>query len=562
VELNGNSYCIASLDPHLKPDSMHTEKADLRTTSFHRSQPGFPSSRKARECDPEQIQTDNNLVNHESTKKLQRAKKKVNPQEYTDHDDLCLKLSKTISLKAITIPWWEVYMSKLINAYTAFPVDHEVAKQVKSIMDHEPFENPATIVKINHISHVVDESTQKYIERKCYLSRMASLVSWLLIIHTGTQMKFFPHLSPEEEKYSNTALVDWLLSKTSSSHSTIPTDQRLPERHNAMRESALNEVAIIITEYLSKEPVQEKSISTSSKLLLIWYQEHKSHILQPLDQKSYEEYLGFLIKNATLQARKMKEKFENLVGSPVPMKFGCFQPSREIKLPAHMMPEKYVDHIKGIDMEGIPLLERIKKFHKTEIRAWKILFHFDDIPVYLVVDKNNPKSGWLRISWRMQKRTQPQKVTQKLNSLIGSLIQCHTSLKKVAHIQEGDNKILFLEETQKEFIDWIEKILFTPDEGMPLLGKINKINRPLNRTQFGDIQIAVIYYLSYPRSYKMLPKMSMGFIGTWLKTHYPSEWIHLFGDDNSFVEFMENLFLTNGDQFEQFRLKRNNLVIS
>ncbi|PLW48779.1 hypothetical protein PCASD_03173 [Puccinia coronata f. sp. avenae] len=52
-------------DPHLKPDSMHTEKADLRTTSFHRSQPGFPSSRKARECDPEQIQTDNNLVNHE-----------------------------------------------------------------------------------------------------------------------------------------------------------------------------------------------------------------------------------------------------------------------------------------------------------------------------------------------------------------------------------------------------------------------------------------------------------------------------------------------------------------
>jgi hypothetical protein len=116
--------------------------------------------------------------------------------------------------------------------------------------------------------------------------------------------------------------------------------------------------------------------------------------------------------------------------------------------------------------------------------------------------------------------------------------------------------LFFLDNKEINFISWIKKNFFTPEEGFPIFGPVLKVHKPLDRSQFGDIQISLIRYLSDPCSYRFLHKLPIGLIGCWLKTYYPHQWIIVFNNDDLFAIFMRDL-LNVEEKFKALFEKKN-----
>jgi hypothetical protein len=237
------------------------------------------------------------------------------------------------------------------------PTDEAVTKA--KFADTENFQGLSNLINFTRISHsIIDESTHSYIQKNSYLSRIGKLAHWILFIHTATLMCFVPHLTPEEEKYSNNALIDWLFSKTAPPCCIIPVKERIPQSNDHMNKSLLEEGRMITIQCLSREIVEERYISNSCKLLLIWYRKSHSQISEHL--KGFDEAnLIFLVENVISQAKRLKRKFQKKLESLGPlMKFGCFHPSCQMKLSTHMNPEKYSETLEGFDVKNMLLVEK------------------------------------------------------------------------------------------------------------------------------------------------------------------------------------------------------------
>jgi hypothetical protein len=117
----------------------------------------------------------------------------------------------------------------------------------------------------------------------------------------------------------------------------------------------------------------------------------------------------------------------------------------------------------------------------------------------------------------------------------------------------GTNMSDFLEESQKHFINWIQKELFEPEESLPVFGKVGKVDKPYDKSKFGDIQLVFIKYFSTRRGFYILPNLSIGLLGSWLKIYDQGQWERHFIDDRSFATFMLKILSANQYRFMDFK---------
>jgi hypothetical protein len=326
------------------------------------------------------------------------------------------------------------------------------------------------------------------------------------------RINFYSDLIPKEPEYSINSLIDWLVSKTFLPFSSVLNLSKLPQESDShMNELELGEIKMILIEYLSKEIDSEKSILISCKLFLVWYREFDPQTLQIPKLETDQMETVFLIKNAISQAKKLKENFGNHLDSLFSRKFGDSQPSEKMKLPNSVVPQKYIDSIEVSEMKSFPisLVKKIETLFKQGRKSICNYNQFEDIPViYLVRDQENIHSGWFKIAYQFElgRMVTPREMLQCVNSLIAYLIQCHGFLKNIISIPDGDEKKCFMENSQENLMNWIEKIFFGTEIGMPIFGKVEKIDEPLVRSRFSDIQISLIYYFSSPRSISFFPE--------------------------------------------------------
>jgi hypothetical protein len=469
--------------------------------------------------------------------------------DYKTCQALCSKLNKIRGLKQLQNPFLQISINKVFQSYDRFRgfLDCGNLKYIE-VKENIP------IARVINILNFSDESAKSYIEKRHYLSHMRSLMNWTLFIHTATQMSSFPDIIPKEMEDSVNEFIDWFIPKTLLPFSSILEIQRAFQEKHSINKLELGKVQMILIEYLSKKIDEEKAIFAASNILSIWYKECKPQTSK-ISKSEYESWNSDLLINNTIsKAPELKVKIENLLESLFFMNFGDFHPSTEnIKLPKSMIPTRYITSIEAIELENSSMVRKIESFVKMDLNSLHNYKYFEDIPVYLVVDKDNLHSGWVKIAHRISEAPKPEHMLHRVYSLIYYLISCHSLLKKAISISDGDERNYFLEETQTNFMRWIENICLEPEWSMPLFGKIEKIDKTLNKYKFGDIQISLIYYFSFARSYRMLPKISFSLIGCWFKTFYNYEWSKIFRDDDSFIVFMCNLLFENPHQFEFFR---------
>jgi hypothetical protein len=414
------------------------------------------------------------------------------------------------------------------------------------------FEN-LSIVKFMNYSFLVDELTATYITEKIFIRRMSNLISWLSIIQKSNEINMFTNPSQLEDKDLSKELIDWIVLETFNPKFSIPVTGIIRQRTYPMDANAFGVVQLVLIRLLSRNSSREMTILTSCSLILIWY-ERMNFSMPQLLEVSNEDKIRFLIGNLKSSKEKLQKKCKNHIESLLPIEYGEFQLPKEMNIPDHIIPKRDFDSIEGFETnDKLSTVKKIESFCKIKRAYTSKACHFQDVPVYLVVDGDNSDLTWIKISDSRGDNMDLKRITRRANSIIAYLILSHFSLMEAISKEYGTNMSDILEKSKKHFINWIQKELFEPEGSLPVFGRVGKVNQPYDKSKFGDIQLVLIYYFGSTKGFHILPNLSIGILGSWLKNYDQVKWKRKFIDDRSFATFMLEILSANQHRFMDFK---------
>jgi hypothetical protein len=328
-----------------------------------------------------------------------------------------------------------------------------------------------------------------------------------------------------------------------------------------MDESAFQDVQSILINYLSKAQPKERSISTSCSLILSFYDQMNIEI-PGLPRGSEEEKIVFLMKILTSNIKRFKRKFNKEIKLRVPKRYKDFLIPNEMQFPQVITPTRQFNSIhEGFLMNEINnILQKISELYRKKISLAHKSQYFLDLPIYLVVEKSTGLMVVKITAWKRQ-AMKLDIIMNRTSSFLSYIILSHFSLLEGISKKAGNNRNPFLYKAWMNFIGWINKELFKPENSLPLFGKVTteELYGPLDASKFGDNQLAFLNYFTSKHGYKMLPIISIGFLGSWLKKFDPVLWNDNFNNDNSFVQFIIGRLMAHKNEFKGLKRDVSNL---
>jgi hypothetical protein len=526
---------------------MHTEEATIETTS-RQSKLTFSQNRNQH---GELMEADG-LSDHNKENQIEKTTISLSNDEKTHR--LILELENA-NLKSIQNPFVNNHLANILENYdsTSFGLHKNRCKPKNAAK----FENLPIVQFKNYLS-LVDESTNKYIPKKVFVRRMSNLVRWILLIHKSARINILPNSSHAEEEDLSNKLIVWIVSETFTPKSSLPVTGIIRQINYSMDKRAFGVVQLMLIDFLSKNiNSREMAILTGFSCILIWYEKMNIQIPHLL-KGSDEEKTRFLIESSMFNTQKVKENLQNQNQSLVPIKYKNFQLPKEMNIPDHIIPNRDFDSIQGFKTyDKLEMVKKIEGFYQVKVIHTGRGCHFKDVPVYLVAgsDDRDKDSRSIKISCIKGETIELKAITRCSNSIIAYLILSHCALVEAISKEDGSKMSVFLIESQSHFIDWIKKEFFAPEGSLPLFGKVGKVEKPYDRSKFGDNQLAFINYFSSNKGFHLLPNLSIGFLGSWFKSYDPEQWKRNFSDNNSFAEFMLEKLSSDKYRFIDFKRK-------
>ncbi|POW14191.1 hypothetical protein PSHT_07478 [Puccinia striiformis] len=339
-----------------------------------------------------------------------------------------------------------------------------------------------------------------------------------------------------------TLLIDWLIKEISNPNGSLPVSGLIGKSPYPMNENSFGHVQKVLLNFFSKPISKEDCIATCLSILKV-FPDSSLYSFDFLTSVPETETASLLdsrhqLFQKAINSFNLQEKIESKAVSSTINGFLLLAVNN---IPENICPEKCWKDVSGLMGKGeSSMFQRIQEClcipnqNHTQKR-------FGNLPAHLLSIKksqigkstqNIPSSNiveYIRITDEAGEILRPSSLIKRAKFLVSNLIFFQNLLFK--YLLKGSR----FENLEGKFMDWIMGELLNPKGSLPVLGKVEGVTQPLDKKQFGGLQVLVINHLSVSTSVitpQVFAQISIFLNGCWFKNFYPNEWNSMFSNMN------------------------------
>ncbi|KNE96657.1 hypothetical protein PSTG_10062 [Puccinia striiformis f. sp. tritici PST-78] len=528
---------------HASESSLAPAQCSLTGPSHFQSLPTGPSL----SLNPHQA-----LANHAQCEqhmthiKDQAISKKKEDLEWQDR---LYKRLKRISKKNIENPLLEEYIKIFRKNYADLPF---VAKRIPKTDIIDFVKLPVQVVRTLRLVRPINEKTNKPLHKGDFFCHLKHLINWITFI---SKLPMRRSGTRNNKITIHGQVIDWLIKEISNPNGSLPVSGLIGKSPYPMNENSFGHVQKVLLNFFSKPISKEDCIATCLSILKV-FPDSSLYSFDFLTSVPETETASLLdsrhqLFQKAINSFNLQEKIESKAVSSTINGFLLLAVNN---IPENICPEKCWKDVSGLMGKGeSSMFQRIQEClcipnqNHTQKR-------FGNLPAHLLSIKksqigkstqNIPSSNiveYIRITDEAGEILRPSSLIKRAKFLVSNLIFFQNLLFK--YLLKGSR----FENLEGKFMDWIMGELLNPKGSLPVFGKVEGVTQPLDKKQFGGLQVLVINHLSVSTSVitpQVFAQISIFLNGCWFKNFYPNEWNSMFSNNESFWFLMFDLFTQN-----------------
>ncbi|KAA1110570.1 hypothetical protein PGT21_025835 [Puccinia graminis f. sp. tritici] len=363
-----------------------------------------------------------------------------------------------------------------------------------------------------------------------------------------------PFINHEEEYDSHNDIVMWLFNESFHPEGSYPICGNIADLTKLEKGEGFGPIQYILLDYLSKPISRSKPLNHAVEIIKIYYKYFKPIVWKWLGDLHSKGELDQSLKTIIYNAIKSSIKIPQETPSNIPessQEMGTSKLLRSDVFPDMMRVKRYSRHLKyEFSKEVNMILESFTLFslQKNQDPRYESI-QSKNFPALLTKVKKDGENGLKGVSWiilQKGKRPNKQLIFDKLYLLLFNLERFHLAF---VEFLLSKNMAGNLEELHpRKFFEWVHDLLMTQKENLlPVFGNFKWKGdglslRGLDSSYFGEVQIFLINYFSYPISYKKTAPVALSLIGDWFKKNSHQNFIKVFQNNKSYWDtVIENL---------------------